>query len=133
MQAVSPLNARLGEAVALEGFAWQLDRSMLQVALRWSTDTLVAADYTVFVHLVDPEDGDRLVGQGDAPPLDGRWPTSLWLPGITLDDVHTIPLSGDLLPGTYHLLVGLYDPKTGQRLLLPGGSDSVRLAGIAVP
>ena len=133
MQAVSPLGARLGEAVTLEGFAWQLDRGMLQVTLRWSSDTLLDADYTVFVHLVDPEEGDRLVGQGDAPPLEGRWPTLLWLPGITLDDVHTIPLSGDLSPGTYHLLVGLYDPKTGQRLLLPDGSDSVRLAGITVP
>jgi hypothetical protein len=133
MQTISPLGARLGEAITLEGYTWQLDRGMVQVTLRWSSDTFLDADYTVFVHLVDPEDGDRLVGQGDAPPLGGRWPTSLWLPGIALDDVHTIPLSGDLLPGTYDLLVGIYDPRTGQRLLLPDGSDSVRLTGITVP
>ena len=133
IQAIPPLGIRLGKAITLEGYAWQLDRGMMQVTLRWSSDTFLNANYTVFVHLVDPENGDRLVGQGDAPPLDGRWPTLLWLPGMALDDVHTIPLAGDLSPGTYHLLVGIYDPRTGQRLLLSDGSDSVRLTGITVP
>jgi hypothetical protein len=132
-QAAAPLGTRLGEAITLEGYAWQIAPGAVQVTLRWATDTFLDADYTVFVHLVDPEDGDRLVGQGDAPPLGGRWPTMLWLPGVRLDDVHTIPLSLDLLPGTYHLLVGMYDPSTGQRLFLPDGSDSVRLSGITVP
>jgi hypothetical protein len=74
-----------------------------------------------------------VVAQGDAPPLGGRWPTSLWLPGVELDDAHPIPLASDLLPGTYDLLVGLYDPTTGTRLRLPDGNDSLRLTEINVP
>ena len=61
------------------------------MTLRWSADGYLATDYTVFVHLVDRRRRCGLA-QGDAPPLGGRWPTSLWLPGMVLDDVHTIPL-----------------------------------------
>jgi len=141
-QAVTPLNARFGEAVALEGYAWQVNPEAVLVTLRWSAGAYLDADYTIFVHLVDPEDGDRLIAQGDAPPLGGRWPTSLWLPGMVLDDVYTISRSLDpsnasssgssLPPGTYHLLVGLYDPVTGDRLALPDGSDTVRLTGLVI-
>ncbi len=141
-QAVSPLDTRFGEAITLEGYAWEVDPGMVQVTLRWAADAFLDTDYTVFVHLVDPEDGDRMVAQGDAPPLGGRWPTSLWLPGVRLDDVHAIPLPADpsdvsssgrnVRPGTYDLLVGLYDPRTAERLLLPDGSDAVRLVGVDV-
>ncbi len=73
-----------------------------------------------------------MVAQGDAPPMAGRWPTSLWLPGLTVDDVHTITRPPDLPAGTYHLLVGLYDPGTGDRLSLPDGRDAMRLP-ISIP
>jgi len=66
-------------------------------------------------------------------PLGGRWPTSLWLPGVPLDDVHTNPLPENLPPGTYELLVGPYDPETGERLPLPDGNDALRLADLGLP
>jgi hypothetical protein len=139
-QSISPLDARFGEAVTLRGYAWQVDPKAVEVTLRWSVDAPLDRDYAVFVHLVDPEDGDRLLAQGDAPPLGGRWPTSLWLPGLVLDDLHTISLLADSassssseLPRTYHLLVGLYDPLTGDRLTLPNGSNAVRLTGLEIP
>jgi hypothetical protein len=138
-QAITPLDARFGDAVRLEGYAWQVGPETAEVTLRWSADALLDTDYTVFVHLVDPEDGDRLIAQGDGPPLGGRWPTSLWWPAVALDDLHTISLPLDLrasrpsgLAETYDLLVGLYDPVTGDRLLLPDGSDAVRLTGLEV-
>jgi hypothetical protein len=139
-QPVRPLAARFGESIALQGYTWQVDSEAVQVVLRWSAGAPLNTDYTIFVHLVDPEDGDRMLAQGDAPPLGGRWPTSLWLPGLALDDLHTIPLPAELtgsssagLPQTYHLLVGLYDPVTGHRLTLPNGSDAVRLTGLEIP
>ena len=141
-QAVTPLEARFGEAVTLKGVAWQVNPEAVLVTLRWSADVTLDTDYTIFVHLVDPKDGDRLIAQGDAPPLAGRWPTSLWLPGVVLDDVHTISLPVDTLnsassgsglpPGTYHLLVGLYDPVTGDRLTLPDSSDALRLPDLVI-
>jgi hypothetical protein len=125
--------ARFGEGIDLVGYAWQVSPEAVQVILRWSADGFPDADYAVFLHLVDPQAGDRLMAQGDAPPLNGRWPTSLWRPGTVPDDVHTIPLPADLRPGSYDLLVGLYDPATGERLHLPGGSDAVRLTGLELP
>jgi hypothetical protein len=136
---VRPLDARFGESITLEGYAWQVDSGAVEVTLRWSADAPLDTEYTIFVHLVDPEDGDRLIAQGDAPPLGGRWPTSLWLPGFVLDDLHTISLpagptgaSSSGPPGTYDLLVGLYDPVTGDRLTLVDGSDAVRLTGLEI-
>jgi hypothetical protein len=52
---------------------------------------------------------------------------------MALDDAHTIPLPPDLQPGTYRLLVGLYDPVTGARLALPGGEEALRLLEIDLP
>jgi hypothetical protein len=52
---------------------------------------------------------------------------------VPLDDVHTNPLPEDLPPGTYELLVGPYDPETGERLPLPDGNDALRLADLGLP
>jgi hypothetical protein len=131
-QPLTSAGARFGDWITLEGYSWQAEPGAMQVTLRWSTDAFLDTDYTVFVHLVDPEDGDRVVAQGDAPPVGGRWPTSLWLPGVAVDDVHTITLPPDLPAGTYPLLVGLYDPVTAARLPLPEGRDAMRLS-ISIP
>jgi len=125
-QAMTPLEAHFGPAITLEGYTWQAGPEALQVTLRWSAGDYPDADYTVFLHLVAP-DSDQALAQGDAPPLGGRWPTSLWRPGLVLDDPHTIPLPPNLPPETCHLLVGLYDPATGQRLPLPDGRNALRL------
>jgi hypothetical protein len=132
LQTLTSAGARFGDVITLEGYTWQVEPEAVQVTLRWSTDVFLDSDYTVFVHLVDPEDGDRMVAQGDAPPMGGRWPTSLWLPGVAVDDVHTITLPPDLPAGPYYLLVGLYDPVTGDRLPLPDGRDAMRLS-ISIP
>lgn len=124
---LAPLGASFGEKVTLEGYAWQVDPSAVQVTLRWSAESYLDTDYTVFLHLVAPDGKEQVVAQGDGPPLGGRWPTSLWPPGLVLNDVHTIPRPTDLAPGSYHLLLGLYDPATGERLSLPDGDDAVRL------
>jgi hypothetical protein len=131
-QTLTSADARFGDLITMEGYTWQASPRAVQVTLRWSADVFLDTDYTVFVHLVDPEDGDRMVAQGDAPPMGGRWPTSLWLPGVAVDDVHTTTLPPDLPAGTYSLLVGLYDPVTGARLPLPEGRDALRLS-ISIP
>ncbi|MCB0166529.1 MAG: phospholipid carrier-dependent glycosyltransferase [Anaerolineae bacterium] len=86
--------------------------------LYWHTNTIPAADYTVFVHVIDAN-GD-LVAQADAPPAAGAYPTSLWDPGEIIIDTRPIP---DLPPGRYTLRLGLYDPITDQRLPAPDAPD----------
>jgi len=127
-----PLGERFGDALTLEGYALQAAAQELRVTLRWLAGGGLGADYTVFVHLVGASGDAAAVAQGDGPPLGGRWPTSLWLPGVTLDDRHAVPLPDGLAAGTYHLLVGLYDPATGDRLLLPDGRDALRLEGVEI-
>jgi hypothetical protein len=133
LQSTTPLGISFGEAISLEGFAWQLQPDALEVTLGWSADAYLDRDYTVFLHLVSPGGEGEVVAQSDGPPLDGEWPTSLWLPGMTLDDTHIIPIPAELPHGTYHLLAGLYDPATRERLTLPDGSDSLLLTEITLP
>ncbi len=134
-QVLSPLDIDFADGnrrgdhrgIHLEGYGWQASAYVLEVTLRWRATDHPQGDYHVFVHLLD---GEEMVSQGDGPPLDGRWPTLLWLPGVALDDVHRVPLPAPLPGGPYDLLVGLYDPDTGVRLLTPDGADAVRLKGI---
>ena len=83
------------------------------VTLYWTCEAVIADDLTVFVHLT-ADDGAPLA-TGDAPPRSGRYPTSLWEAGETVEDAHHVRLPPDMAPGRYRLLVGLYDPVTGAR------------------
>ena len=78
-----------------------------EIALLWRPLTRLDADYTTFVHLINAN-GDK-VAQSDHRPGGVYYPTSLWKPGETLIDKHTLALPVDLGPGPYTLIVGLYD------------------------
>ena len=132
-QSVEPVGVSFGELITLQGYDTQVDRESIRLTLRWSADGYVDNDYTVFAHLIDSQAGNEALAQSDSAPMGGSWPTSLWLPGVALDDIHTIPIPEELSPGSYELLVGLYDPVTGARLLLPGGNDSYHLTEIELP
>jgi hypothetical protein len=132
-ETLRPLGAQFGEVIFLQGYRLDVDPQLVRVTLRWLTEDHLDTDYTVFVHLADAENGEQMLAQSDAPPLAGRWPTSLWLPGTAVDDLHAIPLPLDLPPGGYELLVGLYDPTTGERLALADGRDALPLAKINLP
>lgn len=86
----------------------------LYLTLFWRTPAPLAADYTVFVHVVD--NSGRMIGQWDQAPAAGAAPTSSWTPGrIVVDDYRIdLDLAGAQRP--VRVLVGLYDPATGDRL-----------------
>ncbi len=97
----------------------------LNVILYWQARHPTTADYKVFVHLV--YDG-QIISQHDAQPgLDG-FPTSRWRVGEIIPDRHPISVPADAPPGEYQLVVGLYDPLSGQRVALAAGGDSVTLS-----
>lgn len=100
----------------------------LPVALTWQAAGPLPADYTVFVHFLDA--GGAIRAQHDAPPLNGRAPTSRWRPGQVLTDRHALLLPADLPSGRYWLAVGLYRGPT--RLGLLAGGDTVRLGPVLV-
>ncbi|MHB9031510.1 MAG: glycosyltransferase family 39 protein [Anaerolineae bacterium] len=104
----------------------------LAVDLTWELTGKPSADYKVFLHLMS-EDG-RLVAQHDGTPGSGARPTSSWAAGVPVSDRHALFLPREPLPsGTrLRLLVGMYDPVSGQRLLTNTGQDSIELAVITV-
>jgi 4-amino-4-deoxy-L-arabinose transferase-like glycosyltransferase len=78
----------------------------LPVNLTWQALAPLDEHYTVFVQVVDAH--DHIVGQVDAWPLHGTYPTGQWRPGEIIDDPYQVQLSEQLPPGPYRLLVGWY-------------------------
>lgn len=74
----------------------------------------LTTDLKEFVHLYSPELG--LAGQVDTTPGAGLNPTSSWQSGEIVVEELVIPVSSEAAPGTYSLLVGYYDPVTGERV-----------------
>jgi 4-amino-4-deoxy-L-arabinose transferase-like glycosyltransferase len=112
-----------GDAFRLEGHTLPTrvanPGDALPLSLTWQALAPVKGDYTVFVHLIDAQDG--IWGQGDGPPLDGFYPTCLWDPGELVVDQHQLNIAPDTPAGTYRLTVGLYLLSSGERLLTEGG------------
>jgi len=101
---------------------------VITLTLYWQGLGGVDQDYTVFVHLLDAN--GRFQGQHDGPPLGGTRPTSGWLPGEYLRDVHPIEVAANAPPGAYGVEVGMYLLTTSERLPVAGrpGETSVIVA-----
>jgi 4-amino-4-deoxy-L-arabinose transferase-like glycosyltransferase len=110
----TPAGAMLGAAaIKLEGYrhAGQVQAgAVLALALYWEAVRPVQTDYVVFVQLVDPQ-GNKLA-QRDLQPLEGRRPTSSWQAGELIRDDQDLSVAAGVPPGTYRLLVGMYDAAT---------------------
>lgn len=102
----------------------------LPLTLYWQAEAEMKVDYTVFVQLLDS--AGQVVTQVDLPPLAGAAPTTTWLPGEVLTDPYIPVLPADLMPGNYHLIAGLYDAATGQRLAVASGGDFMELGKIII-
>ena len=124
------MDARLGNSIALIGFdppATPVDPSRpVPVTLNWQAlSGEIGANYTIFVHLL-AEDG-RLIAQHDGLPAGGARPTNEWLAGEFVTDLHELTWRETGYSGPARLIVGLYDPLTGERLSTAEGTDHVRL------
>ena len=104
----------------------------LLLSLAWRSLQPVDYDYQVFVHLLDAQ--GHKVAQRDGQPVQWLRPTSTWQPGEEISDRYGILLSADIVPGTYTVAVGLYDPVTGQRLPVSAGPQdfAIEIGPIAV-
>jgi hypothetical protein len=109
-----PVDVLFGERMRLLGYRLYTSDDTLNVRLLWRAEQRMHTDYTVFVHLYNPDDGIP-VAQDDAMPRRGAFPTRFWMSGDTVDDVMSIRLDG-LEPAAYGVLVGVYDGHTGERL-----------------
>ncbi|HEY64502.1 MAG TPA: hypothetical protein G4O02_08005 [Caldilineae bacterium] len=114
----NPIFINFEDQIALVGF--QLDRRVMRpgealtLTLWWEALTAPQKDYVVFTHLVFPP--DAVWAQVDAMPQGGAAPTSTWETGRLIKDTYQLRLPDDAPPGIYFIEVGLYDPRTLDRL-----------------
>ncbi len=127
--AAQPLAANFGHQLELFGYTPPQitpagDAAQAAVTLYWQA---VAAPENLvrFAQLVNAE--GRVVGQQDAPPDRGQYPTNLWQPGEVVVETVTFAVPALLPPGRYALHVGVYRPATGERLPLAAGGDHVEI------
>ena len=117
---IVPVNARVGNAT-LVGYRVQGTRN-LHLVLYWRVDKQIENDFTVFAHVADAN--AHVIAQHDGAPAFGLYPTTAWQPGELIVDVHDILVDA---PGTYTLIVGMYDPNTLVRVSV-FDSNGARLA-----
>jgi hypothetical protein len=79
----------------------------------WQVETSFDRDFFIFVHLLDAS-GNRPT-QRDAPPWQGRFPTTGWRVGSLVVDSNDVYLPPNLAPGEYRVVIGMYEPGSGAR------------------
>ena len=101
----------------------------LPLTLYWrALETSSSIDYIVFTHLLSASGDTRLVAQDDDRPADGAQPTTTWVPGETIVDVHPMVFLDTDYTGPARIEVGLYDPSVpGDRVSTGTGADRVVL------
>ncbi len=101
----------------------------LEIGLHWRAENPPAANYTVFVQLLDR--AGQVAAQRDRWPGDGLYPTTSLQAGQIITDNLALPLH--VPPGDYRLITGLYqaDAPGAPRLTGPGG-DFVPLGTVRV-
>jgi hypothetical protein len=114
-QPARPLEAQFGEVAKLSGYTLSNRQvaagEVLSVHLYWQSLEETDVAYRAFVHL-----GENPVwGQHDDDPA-CRLPTSVWRAGQTTVGQFRVAPSPEAPPGDYPLVIGLYDPTTGERL-----------------
>ena len=122
------VNITFGKQITLVGVnfadAALASEQPISIELIWQGVAEMSESYRVFVHLLAPD--GTVLAQSDAIPAAWTRPTTGWLPGEYIIDVHYLSVPSDLEPGSYQLRVGMYLPG-GTRLHAPAGDDSVLL------
>ena len=109
--------------------------STLASTLFWQAEGASAVPYAVSVQLLD--ESGVLRAQHDGQPGDGAFPTTSWVQGEVLSDTYQLELPADLRPGSYRLIVRMYDPTTLAVLPATGADgglagDSLTLATVEI-
>jgi uncharacterized membrane protein len=112
------LEATVGQQAHLMGYDLGLEQAhpggQLPLTLYWQAGGPMVRPFKVFTHLLDSEGTIR--AQHDADPGGGCCPAHTWAEGEVIVDEHPIALGADLPPGTYRLVVGMYDEEFDTRV-----------------
>jgi hypothetical protein len=133
------VSAQLGDGLALLGYD-AADRTVQpgtdwNLTLYWRAAKTQDKSYKVFVHLIGAD--GRMWAQHDGVPLYWGYPTTAWAAGEIVGDPIRLAIGKDTPPGTYRVLVGMYDEASQARLpLLSDGkrqeNDALALTELTV-
>jgi hypothetical protein len=113
-EVAQPQPADFGQQIHLRGLALDAPARRgqpLALKLFWEARATPPTDYTVFAHLVGAD--GRRYAQADLP-----YPTSSWRAGQYITTELPLMVPPEAPAGIYRVVIGLYDPNTGQRLAL---------------
>jgi hypothetical protein len=106
------------------------------IVVYWRPTEQTASPLKIFMHMlgqeINPATNTNLWSQDDQAPQDGRIETTTWQPGLIYRDVYHLPV-GDLPAGDIDIVLGLYDPVSGDRVSLPSGGDSYLAGSLSLP
>jgi hypothetical protein len=120
------LEADFASGIRLLGYAVETESPQpgdaLRLTLYWQAQAALEKRYKVFTHLLgdvyNAESNNFLWGQQDNEPVSNTRPTPTWGRGEVIVDSYAIPISASAPAGAYRLEIGLYDPVTGERLMV---------------
>ncbi|MBN1992601.1 MAG: glycosyltransferase family 39 protein [Anaerolineae bacterium] len=127
------LNVDFENAIRLRGFEFDLfspDQTVL-LKLQWQALRPIPESYKIFAHLTDP--AGQIVSQVDTLPQQGAAPTTGWLAGEIIEDELQLAVPPELPAGSYRLVAGLYNEKTGARLRAGQDNQVVLVEKIRLP
>jgi hypothetical protein len=116
--------ALFGDTILLLGYdVVPAHNDQLLLHFMWQARQKSAINWTIFIHLLDQQ--GRIIAQTDNQPRGGLYPTTLWDVDELVSDSHALSLPDDNLKGPYRLIFGLYNAKTGERLLVTNNQGEV--------
>lgn len=117
------VNIHFGDTLILERAAVSSTRvaggDAVRIELHWRAVASPGRDLFLFAHLIDIN--NHIIAQHDGPLA--RIPTDAWQPGETYRSRASVLVPPDMPLATYRLVIGVYDPRTGERLRLEDGRD----------
>jgi 4-amino-4-deoxy-L-arabinose transferase-like glycosyltransferase len=109
----NPITINFGNQIELVGYSLS-DLSPaagddVMLTLYWRALRPLMTDYTVFAQILDSAT-TTIYGASDAQPAAWTRPTSSWVVGEIIEDIHTLTINPDTptSPGIYDIYVGLY-------------------------
>lgn len=101
----------------------------LDLRFVWRVTRPQTAGVKMFIHLVNG--AGTTVAQQDLAPQQGQADTAAWRVGDAYQDVHGLPLPGNLAAGSYKVEIGIYNAVGGERIMA-GGQASLTLGTIII-
>jgi hypothetical protein len=99
------------EALNLVGYDLNTANDTVTITFYWQAEQRMDTSYKFFVHALDVQTG-AVAAQVDAIPQNWSYPTNWWEADEFVADTVTLTVP----VGTYDLMVGWYEPDTGERL-----------------